>query len=278
LSSEAAGERSQSHKVHLKGAQQTLLITLYAKALDSRSKHPILGDRKADEVVRMIDYDFERLRRPMEGSVIVVRAKQLDEWVKEFLRANPDAVVLNLGCGLDSRVLRIDPPSGVSWFDLDFPVVIEERRNFYAEKDGYRMLESSVTDPGWLEKVPRDRPTMMVAEGLVEYLTEQEVRALLNALTDRLPRGHVAFDVMNSYAISSGRAALKANMGAEHKWAVDDVRAVDRLDPKLTRISSVSLFTSGYMPMRYRLMFGILSVSPRFRGMLRLIRYKFGDA
>jgi hypothetical protein len=33
------------------------------------------------------------------------------------LRANPVATVLHLGCGLDSRVFRIDPPPTVRWFD-----------------------------------------------------------------------------------------------------------------------------------------------------------------
>jgi O-methyltransferase involved in polyketide biosynthesis len=83
--------------VHLTGEMETLLIPLYAKALDNRSKHPILHDEKADEIIKTIDYDFEKLNSFGNGNVIVVRAKQLDEWVKEFLKSNPNAVVLNLG-------------------------------------------------------------------------------------------------------------------------------------------------------------------------------------
>jgi len=264
--------------VQLKGAQRTLLITLYSKALDARSEHPILGDRKADEIVRTIDFDFESLRRPLDGKVIVARAKQIDEWAKEFLRENPDCVVLNLGCGLDSRAFRIEPPPSVRWFDLDFPQVIDERRNFYSERAGYQMLGSSVTDPGWLEHVPRDKPVMVVAEGLLEYLTDEEVKALLDTVTRSFPRGQVAFDVMSSSAIESGRVLLKERTGAEHKWAVDDVRAVDRLDLQLRRISNVSLFTSRYMPLRHRLTFLLLGVNPRFRGLMRLLRYEFGKA
>ena len=168
------------HKLHLTGEKETLLITLYAKALDSRSKHSILGDRKADEMVNMIDYDFESLRGFGNGNVMVVRARQLDEWVREFLRSNPDAVVLNLGCGLDTRVTRIRPPPRVSWFDMDYPEVIAERRRFYSDAEGYRMLESSVTEQSWLEKVPAGRPAMIVAEGVLEYLTEEKVGSLLS--------------------------------------------------------------------------------------------------
>jgi hypothetical protein len=35
--------------------------------------------------------------------------------------ARPGAVVLDLGCGLDSRVFRVDPAAGHRWDDLDFP-------------------------------------------------------------------------------------------------------------------------------------------------------------
>ena len=270
------GDPGQPHRVRLKGVQQTLLITLYAKALDSRSKRPILGDKKADEMVRALNYDFARVHRPGNGNAIVVRAKQIDEWVREFLRANPNAVVLNLGCGLDSRFSRVSPSPGVSWFDLDFPGVIEERKNFFSNRDGYQMLESSVTDPAWLEGVPRGRPVLVVAEGLFEYLTEEEVRSVLNRTTDRFPRGQVVFDVMNSSAIESGRSTLKEKMDAEHRWAVDDVRRVDALDSRLRRVSSSNIFTSSYMPPGYRLAFGVASVVPRFRGMIRLLRNEFG--
>jgi O-methyltransferase involved in polyketide biosynthesis len=266
------------HKVHLTGEKKTLLIPLYARALDSRSKRPILGDRKSDEIVRMIDYDFESLRGLGDGNVMVVRARQIDEWVREFLRSNPDAVVLNLGCGLDTRVTRIRPPPRVSWFDMDYPEVIAERRRFYSDAEGYRMLESSVTEQSWLEKVPAGRPAMIVAEGVLEYLTEEKVGSLLNRLTDHFPRGQIVFDVMNSFAIQSGRQKLREETGAEHRWVVDDVRDVDRLNPRLRRLSNESVFGSKYLPAGYRLKFGTVAIVPRVRNMIRLLRYEFKSA
>ncbi|MGA2665893.1 MAG: class I SAM-dependent methyltransferase [Nitrososphaerales archaeon] len=265
-------EGSAAQRVRLAGEKETLLITLYAKALDSRSSHPILGDRKADEMVRSIDYDFERLRG--FGNVMVARARQLDEWVRKFLASSSDAVVLNLGCGLDTRISRIDPPAGVAWFDVDYPDVIEVRRRFFSDREGYRMLGSSVTDRGWLEVVPRGRPTMAVAEGLLEYLTQEDVRGLLNGLTERFDRGQVAFDVMSSFAVASGRSRLKERTGAEHRWAVDDVRIVDGLDRGLRRISNLAVVRSRYLPTGYRVAFGAFSAIPRFRDTMRLLRYE----
>jgi O-methyltransferase involved in polyketide biosynthesis len=125
----------ETEKVHLTKEKETYLATLYGKALDNRSENPILGDKFADEVVRHIDFDFEKLKVPKGGEITLpVRAKHLDQWTGEFLAANPVSTVLHLGCGLDSRVFRIDPPATVRWYDVDMPDVIELRRCLYPER------------------------------------------------------------------------------------------------------------------------------------------------
>ncbi|WP_223812839.1 class I SAM-dependent methyltransferase [Geobacillus sp. 47C-IIb] len=159
------------HNIHLENEKETLLITLYAKALDYHSKHSILNDKKSAELVNAIDYDFEKLNRFPNGNLMVVRAKQFDTWLADFLQIHPNATVLNLGCGLDTRVSRINPSSNVSWFDVDYPEVIKIRKQFYSNRDGYEMIASSVTEEGWLEKIPSDKPVMIIAEGLLEYFT-----------------------------------------------------------------------------------------------------------
>jgi len=222
-----------------------------------------------------IDYDFETLRGFGNGSIIVARARQIDEWLRGFLGTNQNAVVLNVGCGLDTRVSRINPPSNVSWFDLDYPAVIEERRNFYHDQEGYEMLEASLTDQKWFEMLPTGRPTMVIADGVMEYLSEDEAKSFLNALPDHFPSGQVVFDVMSSFAVESGNPKLKEKMQAVHRWAVDDVNEVDRLSPKLKRLDNSSVFWSKYLPLKYRLVFGIAGIIPSARNTIRLLRYEF---
>ncbi|WP_245451719.1 class I SAM-dependent methyltransferase [Mesorhizobium waimense] len=116
-------------KVNLTGARETLLLTLYGKALESQLPHSLLEDHFADAAVRKIDYDFSRLKVDDNlGIGLAIRAKTLDIGVQDFLAKNPDAIVLHLGCGLDTRVFRVDPPQSVDWFDVDFPDVIALRR------------------------------------------------------------------------------------------------------------------------------------------------------
>jgi len=49
----------------------------------------------------------------------------------------------------------------------------------------------------WLDEIPTDRPMLMVAEGLVMYLTESQVRTPLQRLTDRFGSGELVFDTLS---------------------------------------------------------------------------------
>ena len=265
-------------QIHLSRVQETLLITLYAKAIDNRSRDPILHDAKADQMVGLIDCDFTKLNSWGNDNLIVIRAKQYDDWIQEFIRRNTTCVVLNLGCGLDTRVTRINPPSTLRWFDIDFSDVIQLRKNFYSDHPGYQMIESSITDPAWFAGIPTGQPVMIIAEGVLEYLKEEEVKVLLNRLTDYFAHGVILFDVMNSFAIQSAKSAANEPTAGLHKWEVNDIREVDALDPTLKRGKAISIFHSPYigkLPVGYHLLYRSMGLIPRLRNMIRLLHYQF---
>ncbi|HTQ90960.1 MAG TPA: class I SAM-dependent methyltransferase [Streptosporangiaceae bacterium] len=92
--------------------EDSLWLTPYARALDSRRPHPILADTMAGQIVHEADYDFGQLH--IDTNLILnvaLRAKKLDQVASEFLARHPDAVGLDLGAGLDTRVFRLAPPS-----------------------------------------------------------------------------------------------------------------------------------------------------------------------
>jgi O-methyltransferase involved in polyketide biosynthesis len=108
--------------------EQTALVTQYGRALDSRWPRPILGDTLADEIVAKIDYDFPALGVPSSAvRQTALRAKMLDERVRGFIAEHPDAVVVALGAGLDTGMLRVEPPTTVDWYNVDLPNVIALR-------------------------------------------------------------------------------------------------------------------------------------------------------
>ena len=211
----------------------TNLCTLYLRAYESRSSAPILGDTAAAEAVDRIEYDWPRMRRAMRpGSnqyMVTMRAKQLDDWSTDFLRRHPHAVVLHLGCGMDTRAFRLHPPDTVQWFDVDQPNVISLRRKLYDDRAGYRMIGSSVTADAWLYEVPTDRPIMMVAEGLLMYLTEPEVRTLLQRITDRFGSGELAFDTVSPMGPRLSKVFTKGIT----KWGIRHARELEQWNPRL---------------------------------------------
>jgi O-methyltransferase involved in polyketide biosynthesis len=252
----------------------TLFGTLYLRAWESRAERSILRDHYAAEALDRIDYDFAKLKRRLRPEsnqfLVALRAKQLDDWSADFLARHPGATVLHLGCGLDSRVLRLDPPPAVRWFDVDIPEVIELRRRLYPERDGYRMIGASVTDPDWLREVPADRPVLVVAEGLLPYLTEGDIRGLLQRLTDHFGSGEVMFDAA---------APWLARLVKASRWGLRDGREIERWDPRLRCVEQVP-FTTHYawIPVRrYRLLYRVGHAIPAWRNMFREYRFTFQE-
>lgn len=189
-------------------AQESLFLTLGGRALDSRLPRPFLGDTIADEIITKVGYDLAKfpvlttklLDPKTKVFDIAVRAKRLDELVRRFVVHHPDAVVLDLGAGLDGRMSRVDPPPTVGWYDVDFPEVIALRRQVLPQPTNAHSIGADLTDPDWLDDVPTDRPAVIVADGLVAFLTQQDFVSLLNRLASHFPSGELAFNLYTAYA------------------------------------------------------------------------------
>lgn len=119
----------------------------------------------------------------------------------KFVTRHPDAVALDLGVGLDTRMLRIAPPSTVDWYDIDFPEVITARRQLMPDRANDHGVGMDLTDPQWLVAIPTDRPAVIVADGLLAFLTREDMISLLNRLTSHFPSGEVAFNGYTRFAI-----------------------------------------------------------------------------
>jgi O-methyltransferase involved in polyketide biosynthesis len=196
-------------RVDLSGAPQTMLATLYAKALDADFKEPILGDRFAKQIVERIDYDWAKTTiTPRRAPSVTSRTAHFDGWANQFLAAHPHAVVVHVGCGLDSRFFRLQPGPGVEWYDVDYPEVAALRSQLYPAPERYHVIAASVTDPGWLAGIPADRPALMVGEGLTMYLTEQDGTALLRRVVGHF--GSASCNSMRSTpSVSSRRCSTR---------------------------------------------------------------------
>jgi O-methyltransferase involved in polyketide biosynthesis len=266
-------------RVAFKKEKETLLFTLYGKALDSRSPNSVLHDRWAEEATNHIDYDFTRLRvREYELVLIACRAKQFDMFTAQFIAAHPAATVLHLGCGLDSRVLRVDPPPTVKWFDVDYPDVIELRRRVLPGHTGYTMIGSPLSDLGWLEQTPVDQPAIVVAEGVMMYLAEEMVQHLINRIADYFTSGQMVFDAWNRLALRGAQRRGLKGTGVAFRWAIDDPQEITDLDPHFRIVKEFrthELLAYDKMSWTMRTLVRVMDVFPTLRRMNRILLYHF---
>jgi O-methyltransferase involved in polyketide biosynthesis len=252
-------------KVRLTEAQETLLITLHARARGC--PEAFFHDETAQRILQQIDYDFSQLKVPTGTSLTVcLRAKKLDDYARAFLARHPQATVLHLACGLDGRYQRVDNGQ-VDWYDLDLPDVIELRRKFFTETEHYHLIASSVTDLDWLDAVPqRGQPALVIAEGLMMYLAGDDVKRLLLALQTAFPGCHLAFD---AYSTLTARQAQKhpslKKTGAVLRWGIDDPRTMETWGAGI-RFQEEWFFVQSpeiaKLPFRHRLMFKLAGLFP----------------
>lgn len=225
---------------HLTPVEKTLLITLTGRAVDARTKNPLIGDRLADKVLDRLGPDVDDVK--LSGTVkiaVAIRTRMLDRIVGAFINAHPNAVVVELGCGLETRMHRLSPPATVDWYDIDLPDVIALRQRVIPELDRSHLVAASLTDPHWLDGIPRDRPAIAVADGVLYFLTEADNKQILTALTDHFTAGgELVFNAGTRLtARMMGLLAVLRSVGfpkGYRGFGFDDPRVPERLNPRLT--------------------------------------------
>jgi O-methyltransferase involved in polyketide biosynthesis len=267
--------------VDLSGAAQTMLTTLYLKALDADFERPILGDRFAKEAVGRLDYDWHQIGITGRWApLITVRTAQYDIWARQFLAVHSHSTVIHLGCGLDSRVFRLDPGPDVQWYDVDYPAVIALREKIYPARPRYQLIATSATDASWLDEIPTDRPVLLLAEGISMYLTDQDGVALLRRIVDRFPLGELQMDFYNWLGIRTQRAhKLVRQTGSTLHWAVNGPQDILSRVPGTRLLIAVSFFdasTFSGTSAAFRLAGRVVPAIPPLRTLLQYHRYAFG--
>ena len=215
----------------LEGVSETLLMTLYLRARESQRPNAMIKDDRAVEMVKQIDCYFSRFRMQRHDEVaIIVRMNKFDNHVRSFLARSPDAVVVHIGCGLDTRFERVDN-GDVEWFDLDMPDVIALRQKLIrSQSSHYHTLATSVFEDGWLEEVDRfkPRPFMFIAEGVLPYFEEVQVKSLFLKLREHFPGCELVCDAHTPFVVWVDNLHLAyAKLKARLHWSIKHGKDVE---------------------------------------------------
>ena len=214
----------------LRGVPESLWLPLYFRAVESRRPKPIISDPCAAELIERIDPDFSIIR---EGSIdqlfAVVRTREFDRCTQAFLTEHPDGSVVDLGCGLDTRLPRVDN-GRMRWFGLDLPEVIDLRRKLVIEDDRSELIPTSILDFAWMDllKARNRQPVLLLAEGVLPYFHEHEVKGLITELSREFPYSQLVFDGMSPALVRVHNVGLFVRrMNFCLGWGIADPRRIE---------------------------------------------------
>lgn len=275
-----------TNKIQFSKEKETMLMTLSGRAIQSQWKHPILRDPWAEEAMRHIEYDVSKqltgvaswgMWKDIGPTIIATRAATFDQLTNRFLADHADAVVLQVGCGMDSRAFRVNPPAGVLWFDVDYPDVIDLRRQLFPTRENYHMIGAPLSDLRWLDEVPQNRPGLLIAEGVLHYVTEAEVQALLKAVVAHFAGGQIIFDICNTMIVKRAGSNV-GGTGATYKWGLDDPQDIRKLEPQLELIKEFKpseLVAFSRFPLWLQAMFRVMEMNTTLRRNERMLVYRY---
>jgi len=259
---------------NLNAVSRTLMIPLYIRAMESRRPDAIVRDPKALELVGRLDYDFSLVRSRKEGDQVnmLLRMREFDRLARAFLAEHPDGVIVDLGCGLDTRFERIDN-GRVEWCGLDLPEVIELRKELLDETPRSRFIGRSVLDFSWMDalKGQAGKHFLFLAEGVLYYLEQADVKELVRELAERFPGAELIFDAYSPVVIRFH--PHPPDVPTVH-WGLKDDRDVEAWAPGVRLLDRCYYFDR---PEPRLGVYQLIRYIPFFARVVRIVQYRLGE-
>ena len=211
----------------MNNVNKTLYIPLYGKAYVSR-RGIILNDKKAEEIRNEEGFELKgKSKSKWLAYYMGMRSAVFDKWLLDEMKKDSEAVVLHIGCGMDSRVLRVGT-DGHLWYDIDFPSVIEERKKYYTEDDFYHMIEADVRRQNWMSYVPKAKHAIIVMEGVSMYFEPQELKMVFEQISNYFETVNLLMDCYTTIAAKASKYKNPINdVGVTQVYGLDEPRELE---------------------------------------------------
>lgn len=207
---------------------KTLYIPLYGKAYVSK-KRLFLDDKKAEEIWEKEGFALKgKSKSKWLAYYMGIRSAVFDNWLKQQMSDIKDAVVIHIGCGMDSRVLRVGTMNH-KWYDVDFSEVICQRKRYYTECSDYKMIAGDARVCNWLTHIPEKKQAIVIMEGVSMYLTVTELKSLITALNNHFEQ--ISF-MMDCYTVLAAKMSKYKNpindVGVTKVYGIDSPEQLER--------------------------------------------------
>lgn len=207
----------------MNNVNKTLYIPLYGKAYVSH-KGIILIDKKAEDIWNKEQFDLKgKSKNKYLAYYMAMRSYVFDQWLKDIVEDND--IILHVGCGMDSRCLRVNLPN--QWYDVDFKEVIIERKNYYQETETYHMVEGDIRKSDWLSYLPKGN-VIVLLEGISMYVQNDELKEFFDRLSEYFEDVRI---LMDCYSVFGAKASKYKNpindVGVTKVFGIDDPRCLE---------------------------------------------------
>ncbi len=237
-----------SNEIKLGSVQETLLLPLWGRAIETQKQKPLLIDNKAVSIVNSIPYDFTVISKNIHKITRlswVARSIFFDKKIKAFIDLHPDATIVNIGCGLDTTFDRVDNGK-IQWIDLDLPDTIDLRKKYISESNRRHFIAKSVFDTSWYDGIEKKNNVMLLIAGVLYYFDEKDVRGLFNDFHVFLPGVEIIFDYASKLGIKmSNKKVIEKggmNKSAYLKWGINNILEIEKWDTNIKVISTMPMY------------------------------------
>ncbi len=237
-----------SDEIKLGSIQETLLLPLWGRAIETKKKKPLLIDEKAVSIINSIPYNFTTIAKNINKLVQygwIARSIYFDKKIKSFIELFPEAAIVNIGCGLDTTFDRVDNGK-IQWIDLDLPDTIDLRKKYISESERRQFISKSVFDTSWYDRIKNKRNVMLMIAGVLFYFNEADVKELFNNFHAFLPGVEIIFDYGSKLGIniSNKRVIEKGGMDktALIKWGINDIYEIEKWNSNIKVVGNMPMY------------------------------------
>jgi methyltransferase (TIGR00027 family) len=231
--------------MRLSDVSKTAIATLRSRVIESGKPRPLIADPMAayclERLAELATEEerallFDRRLSTALTRYIALRARKYDALADAFAADHPGCLVVNLGCGFDTRYWRINHEK-CEYVELDLPEIFRLKREVLGARLEYETLGASVLDPAWMDRVNPDggKRAILLAEGLLMYLPKPAVVSLFGAVAGKFRGSRMVCEVVTE-KYTRGlwkkivawkiKRQLGLDAGASYDFGVRDAREI----------------------------------------------------
>lgn len=213
----------QTDKIHIEknSVQETLIVPLYGRKMCAEKYPDLYTDTSAKMLCERLDHDFSALearkdRFFYEFGALEAAMRQLDiMWeIEDYLRSRPNAVIVDLGCGLDQTGRACDNGT-CKIVNIDLPDIIAVREQLLPAGEREKNIACDLKDHKWMNEVDGTEGSLFFAAGVFHYFKAEDVKELVLALAKRYKGGRLIFDTVGKQGLKLMMSKTLKTMGIQ---------------------------------------------------------------